>query len=410
MYNTLLAVSREGRVVGWRRKLMPTHSERVYWGMGDRADIRVFPMDVGTVGGLICYEHHMTLLRAAMAEQGEELHVAVWPGWWAMERHLGAKRAQVGAHTCDIDPAIREYAIANSVFVVSCSWYLPREAIPADLADVMNYNLAIGGSCIVNPSGLFVREPVFETETIVWAEIDQEERRLAKAYFDVVGHYVRRDLLGLEIRGQNAERGRPDGPEPPVLAPGPRRDDEEGQQDTDGAEDHRDAEGGRRRPPRRHVGVAEDGRAQPGRCQQDGREDRRECPVVADAAQEGVGLQALVLPPEPDQIGSSAPEPGRVVPLEEPPTPDRGQHDDYPFVVGRGEIRGASQLGHHGVGQQHVAGPDDGREPAGDEGLPADESALGSEDDCEPEPAVPPHEASRASGTSASRSIRSAAT
>ncbi|MDP2628143.1 MAG: hypothetical protein Q8Q58_14735 [Candidatus Rokubacteria bacterium] len=73
----------------------------------------------------------------------------------------------------------------------------------------------MGGSCIVNPSGLWVREPVFGQETIVWAEIDQEERRLAKAYFDSVGHYSRFDVLQFLIREEGWE------PMPP-LAPRPR--------------------------------------------------------------------------------------------------------------------------------------------------------------------------------------------
>ncbi|MBI4241430.1 MAG: carbon-nitrogen hydrolase family protein, partial [Candidatus Rokubacteria bacterium] len=42
LYNTLLFISRDGQLLGRHRKLMPTHSERVYWGMGDASDIRVF--------------------------------------------------------------------------------------------------------------------------------------------------------------------------------------------------------------------------------------------------------------------------------------------------------------------------------------------------------------------------------
>ena len=200
LYNTLLYISRDRGLVGRHRKLMPTHSERVYWGMGDAADIVVVPMDIGAVGGLICYEHHMTLLRAAMAIKGEEIHCAVWPGWWRVEGHLGGKSADPGSHECDIEPAIREYAIENQVFVVSSSWYLPDHEIPAELRPEMRYNLAAGGSCIVNPAGLFVKGPVFGEETIVFAEIDLEERRLAKAYFDCLGHYARFDLLSLSIR------------------------------------------------------------------------------------------------------------------------------------------------------------------------------------------------------------------
>jgi amidase/nitrilase len=220
LYNTLLYISRDRGLVGRHRKLMPTHSERVYWGMGDAADIVVVPMDIGAVGGLICYEHHMTLLRAAMAIRGEEIHCAVWPGWWRVERHLGGKSADPGSHDCDIEPAIREYAIENQVFVVSSSWYLPDHEIPADLRQEMRYNLAAGGSCIVNPAGLFVKGPVFGEETIVFAEIDLEERRLAKAYFDCLGHYARFDLLSLTIR---EEAWTPTGPRrvPPAAAPGP---------------------------------------------------------------------------------------------------------------------------------------------------------------------------------------------
>ena len=205
MYNSLLVISRDGRVAGRHRKLMPTHSERVYWGMGDARDVRTFDLDIGRLGGLICYEHHMTLLRAAMAIKGEELHASVWPGWWSMDRHLGAKKAGPGSRDCDVEFAIREYALENSTFVVSSSWYLPASEIPPELQDVMQYNLAVGGSCIVNPSGQWVREPVFSQETIVWAEIDQEERRLAKAYFDSMGHYSRFDVLQLLIREEGWE-------------------------------------------------------------------------------------------------------------------------------------------------------------------------------------------------------------
>ncbi|MEE9199073.1 MAG: carbon-nitrogen hydrolase family protein [Dehalococcoidia bacterium] len=217
MYNTLLVISREGQLLGRHRRLMPTQSERVYWGMGDARDIRTFDMDIGRVGGLICYEHHMTLLRAALAIKGEEVHVAVWPGWWAMDGHLGAKRPEPGARGCDIEPAVRSYAIENSVFVISSSAYLPPDEVPKELRDLMKYNLAIGGSCIVNPSGLFTREPVFEGETIVWADIDQTERHLAKAYFDSVGHYARPDLLQLVIRDEGQPPARVPDPSPAQL-------------------------------------------------------------------------------------------------------------------------------------------------------------------------------------------------
>ncbi len=104
--------------------------------------------------------------------------------------------------TCDIESAIRQHAIENQVFVISSSWYLKEDDIPTDLKDVMRYNLAVGGSCIVNPAGVIIEGPVFNEETIVHTEIDLRERDLAKAYFDCVGHYSRPDLLSLRIHDE----------------------------------------------------------------------------------------------------------------------------------------------------------------------------------------------------------------
>jgi nitrilase len=202
IYNSLVVISRTGEVLGRHRKIMPTHSERVYWGLGDASDIRTFELDVGTMGAAICYEHHMTLLRAALAVKGEEIHCALWPGWWRVDAHLGGKIGEARAENCDLESAIRQHAIENGVFVVSSSWYLAEEDIPTDLRSEMRYNLAVGGSCIVNPSGLVVAGPVFNEEAIVWTEIDMEERRLAKAYLDGIGHYSRPDLLSLQIRDE----------------------------------------------------------------------------------------------------------------------------------------------------------------------------------------------------------------
>jgi amidase/nitrilase len=202
IYNSLIVLSRDGKIVGRHRKLMPTHSERAYWGMGDASDIRLFDLDIGRLGAIICYEHHMTLLRAALAIKGEEIHCALWPGWWAVNKHLGDKSAQVGARTCDIESAIRQHAIENQVFVVSSSWFLRPEDIPDELKGKMNYNVAIGGSCIVSPAGVIIEGPVFEQETIVHAEIDLADRETNKVYVDGIGHYSRPDLLTLNIRDE----------------------------------------------------------------------------------------------------------------------------------------------------------------------------------------------------------------
>jgi amidase/nitrilase len=202
LYNTILFIGNDGEILGRHRKLMPTHAERIIWGMGDASDIRVFETPIGVIGGIVCYEHHMTLQKAALAVLGEEIHCAVWPGWWVMERHPGAKRRyRPGdpAHMCDIEHAIREYAFETQTFVISVSQYVPDDEMPAYCRD---FNIAAGGSFIVNPAGVYLHEPVFDREEIIYAELDADDRRHTKAYFDALGHYTRWDLLRLDIRGE----------------------------------------------------------------------------------------------------------------------------------------------------------------------------------------------------------------
>ena len=68
---------------------MPTFTERMFWGQGDAQDLAVFDTDIGRLGGLICGEHLMTLMRAAMVGLGEDIHVAVFPGAFAL--HTGPR-------------------------------------------------------------------------------------------------------------------------------------------------------------------------------------------------------------------------------------------------------------------------------------------------------------------------------
>ncbi len=45
-----------------------------------------------------------------------------------------------------------------------------------------------------------MREPVFQQETLGWADIDRDEHWLATAYLDCLGRYARFDLRSLTIR------------------------------------------------------------------------------------------------------------------------------------------------------------------------------------------------------------------
>jgi nitrilase len=201
LYNSIAFINKDGKLLGRHRKLMPTHGERTVWGLGGREDIRVFNTDIGTIGGSICYEHHMTLLKAANAYLGEEIHCALWDGYWVMDWHPGKKRRYKQGddyHLCDIEYASKEYAIETQTFVLSSCQYIPDDQMHDDTKD---FNIASGGSSIINPAGVYMNEPVFDKETILYAELNQDDRRHTKAYLDALGHYARWDVLRLDIRG-----------------------------------------------------------------------------------------------------------------------------------------------------------------------------------------------------------------
>jgi amidase/nitrilase len=116
LYNTILFVDNYGKIMGRHRKLMPTHAERTVWGMGDASDLKVFDTDIGRIGGLVCFEHHITLLKAALAVKGEEIHCAVWPGWVGArktsgnQKEVARRRSQrsLRHHLCHLRVCVRD--------------------------------------------------------------------------------------------------------------------------------------------------------------------------------------------------------------------------------------------------------------------------------------------------------------
>ena len=75
-----IAIDPADGVVSCHRKLMPTYEERMVWGIGDGHGLRTHRVGDITVGGLNCWENWVPTVRHALYAQGEELHVAGWPG------------------------------------------------------------------------------------------------------------------------------------------------------------------------------------------------------------------------------------------------------------------------------------------------------------------------------------------
>lgn len=211
VYNTLLFIDKDGSLMGKHRKLMPTYTERIYWGQGDGSDIKVFDTEIGRIGGLICWENHMTLIRAAMIHRGEDFHIAVWPGNWKRgeDKLLTADTSERGIH-CNIQALIKVHAFEAGAFVLSGCGYLDSDDFPEKWQGIrdgghINYDWAKGGSSIVNPAGRYLAEPNFEKDAIIYADCYANQIKAVKAVFDSLGHYSRWDVAQLAIRQKSWE-------------------------------------------------------------------------------------------------------------------------------------------------------------------------------------------------------------
>ncbi len=187
LYNSMLFIDSDGMLLGVHRKLVPTYHERMVWGRGDGSTLSVFDSSVGRLGGLVCWEHWMPLARYALYAQGEQIHAAVWPS--APETFLLSCRAM---------------AFEGRLFVVAAASYLTQSMLPEDFPlkkemEIFSEQLCLGGSAVIGPDARFIAGPVYDCETVVYADIDLNRIPEEKELLDVAGHYARPDVFSLTV-------------------------------------------------------------------------------------------------------------------------------------------------------------------------------------------------------------------
>jgi nitrilase len=186
LYCTILFFAPDGRLMGKRRKIMPTAMERLIWGFGDGSTLPVFDTPLGKIGAVICWENYMPMLRMAMYSKGIQLYCAPT----ADDRD-----------TCI--PTMQHIAMEGRCFVLSSCQYIKRGAYPQDYSAIQGDDpetlIIRGGSCIIGPLGQILAGPNYEGECILTADIDLGEIARGKYDFDVVGHYARPDVFRLYV-------------------------------------------------------------------------------------------------------------------------------------------------------------------------------------------------------------------
>ena len=188
LYCSLVYINPQGEIQSVHRKMMPTYEERLVWSIGDGHGLRTHQLGAFTIGGLNCWENWMPLSRTALYAQGEDLHVAVWPG--------------SQGNTFDITKFI---AKESRSYVVSVSALMNAEDISPELphGEMIKNNssgtLADGGSCLAGPDGEWILEPVVGEEGLYTAEIDHQKVREERQNLDPAGHYSRPDVTRLIV-------------------------------------------------------------------------------------------------------------------------------------------------------------------------------------------------------------------
>ncbi len=203
LYNTQLVFDADGAIKLKRRKITPTYHERMIWGQGDAAGLKVVDTAVGRVGALACWEHYNPLARYALMVQHEEIHCAQFPG--SMVGQIFADQMAV---------TIRHHALESGCFVVNATGWLSDAQIEAITPDASLQKALRGGchSAIVSPEGVLLAPPLTEGEGMVIADLDMALITKRKRMMDSVGHYARPELLSLVINDQPALTTRPMNP------------------------------------------------------------------------------------------------------------------------------------------------------------------------------------------------------
>ncbi|MDB5519768.1 MAG: aliphatic nitrilase [Tardiphaga sp.] len=188
LYNAQLIFNADGTLLLKRRKITPTFHERMIWGQGDGAGLKVVDSAVGRIGALACWEHYNPLARYALMAQHEEIHVAQFPG------------SLVGQIFADqIEVTIRHHALESGCFVVNATGWL-SEAQIAQISPDEGPRRGLRGGCmtaIVSPEGSHIVPPLTSGEGILLADLDMALIVKRKRMMDSVGHYARPELLSL---------------------------------------------------------------------------------------------------------------------------------------------------------------------------------------------------------------------
>jgi nitrilase len=188
LFDTVVVIGPDGRLLNRHRKLIPTNPERMVWGRGDARGLTVVDTPAGRLGALMCWENYMPLARYALYAQGLEVLVA--PTWDCGDEWVAS---------------MRHIAREGGCYVIAAGTAIQAGDVPADFPerarvfpDAEDW-LCDGDAVVVKPFGRVAAGPLRREKGVLFAEIDPEVARRSRRSLDVTGHYARPDLFKLTV-------------------------------------------------------------------------------------------------------------------------------------------------------------------------------------------------------------------
>lgn len=185
LYSSVIYFDCQGQYLGGHRKVMLTALEHDVWHSGDKATLPAYKTSIGNIGGLICWDNRMPLLRSELYSKGVEIYCVPTADardtWRASMTHT---------------------AIEGGCFVISANQYCQRKDYPlqqqcvsGDTNSELSPDSVVcsGGSIIISPSGAILAGPNYQEESLISADLDLGEIERGKLEFHGVvgvGHTV----------------------------------------------------------------------------------------------------------------------------------------------------------------------------------------------------------------------------
>lgn len=259
LYCSAVYVDPKSGIIGKRRKVMPTGSERLVWAQGQPSTLKAVTTTIKGVrvvmGCAICWENFMPLLRYSLYSQGVNLYLAptadprdTWeplmktvagegrcfvlsanqcikqknlPTWITGESGASTATTQqsappmtngapsshpAGGRRLSVTKTEEQHEIAwkckDGPIDESAVLETPKLEAARPTGGEGERFVSTGGSCIINPMGKTIAGPVWEKEQeLLYAEVDFDDCDRGHLDFDAAGHYSRPDAFRLTVEG-----------------------------------------------------------------------------------------------------------------------------------------------------------------------------------------------------------------